>query len=153
MAEQIIELRGHHLIPLYIEFSKKEGQIPDNKSFEFNAIKYNDRFATELSNLYNHLLIHPEQKIKIIKGIDFLCNICPKKTEQCKNSIPEDSKDRDFGDAEVANEFGLEVGKIYNMESVEAKLDTLGRRFYMNKIILPLMQERNKFLADILLDD
>lgn len=126
----MLKLRGHHIWSVtgaYKETSIKKYVDPYNKKV------YGEAYLKAL--YWIGKCFHPDRTIfKIVKGKDFICNICPVEHkcdsytfEEMKEWVEEERTDTvytvedfdlDLRDQSVLDEFGLKVGDIVTLRQV-----------------------------------
>lgn len=101
-----IRLRGHHLqsFAFYISFEEEKRKYLIKES---ENLSYGNNFLENKRKIFFRIYNNPNQRVEIVANeLDVLClGECQRRRDSCVGN-------RDY-DRSIANDFGLEVGKIY----------------------------------------
>jgi hypothetical protein len=112
-TENIIMLRGEHLANLL--------EYMEGVRLKWNEARgYSDEFAREHDNVLQSIAEHLDQRVKVVEGMDSICNcgVCPRVREAC-SSDELNEKDRN-----VACRYGVEIGQEYISRDLIHNLNT-----------------------------
>jgi hypothetical protein len=108
-----IELRAHHVDWFGHYF------LIGFKNFELDHDYYGEEFVRFSKELFEELINNPEQKVKIVMGLDPICMhenfFCRRFDEECES---------DFEDSISEYGYNLEVDKTYTMKELLGKINS-----------------------------
>jgi len=130
MENQPIPLRGHHLSRINA-FDMSRGNYGNLMVKTGYSKDPADSFATKTYDFLQRLKQHPSQEVLVTAGEpDFICQRCPeRKRAQCVDHNPkanplyntvfwDESMSPKNRDEELANNAGLEIGRVYSVDEI-----------------------------------
>ena len=101
-----IKIRGHHIKGILEYFRLRDGKSRKDPFSRLRTEGYGDNYIENKRNICEQIYLNPEQKIKVVNTLDYLCLACfEKRTKKCNNLL--------FTDAWLAGKQGFMCGKTY----------------------------------------
>lgn len=116
----VVKLSGHHLRAFFDDYIRKIDYGTENMVIAF----YGEEFLRKTKELWLRLKSNPEMKVMIVSGGDDICKICrfaDDWNEDC-NIYYDRMKNQDKN---VADEFGLEIEKLYSVNYITQVFDVI----------------------------
>lgn len=122
----MIKLRGHHL-SLFANNYWNNLENKENLGRPLIGFFYGKEMMDTLDNTWELLRTEQETQVKIVEGLDSICENCEQLDHSCISKEGEEIKEDVF----TLKEYGLEVGRIYtSIELIQKITDYLQKTGY-----------------------